>query len=94
MEPRFIMRATRSGNKLSFDMLTSLVKMEISDGKLEELPSRFGQQHEKLVVVDLSYQRITLIPESITDIPYLRNLDFRNNSLSSLSTRNGKSHRI
>ena len=68
----------------AFEDRHSPVKMEITDGKLEELPSRFGQQHEKLVVVDLSYQRITLIPESITDIPYLRNLDFRNNSLSSL----------
>jgi hypothetical protein len=68
----------------SFDTLKSLVKMEISGGKLEELHSSFGQQHEKLVIIDLSYQRITLIPKSITDIPYLRFLYLQNNSLSSL----------
>ena len=72
-----------------FEQLSSLKKLCLFNGQLETIPTAFGKNHKKLLLLLMIGQKLKTLPESIVEIPDLINLAVYNNQLTSLPERIG-----
>ena len=59
----------------SFGNLSSLVKLGISMGKLEQLPFDFGNNHPSLIMLSVVGNKLNKVPESIGKLQYILGID-------------------
>ena len=74
----------------SFGKLTSLVKLNVYSGQLEELPKRIGDNHGKLLHLWVLNNQLKSLPDSVGKLQELRSLWVFNNQLKSLPDSVGK----
>eukprot|EP00505_MAST-04D_sp_SCG-Rhode-Island_P005068 Stramenopile-MAST_4_protein_5068 len=74
----------------SFGNLTSLVKLRVYTGQLEELPQQIGDNHEKLRVLHVVGNQLKSLPDSVGNLQHLLQLYVFNNQLKSLPDSVGK----
>jgi len=68
----------------SFGNLSSLVKLGISIGKLEELPDGLGNNHQSLTMISVVGNKLQKVPASIGKLQYLIYLWLPDNQLTEL----------
>jgi hypothetical protein len=73
----------------SFGNLSSLAKLGIYTGALEELPGSIGDNHKRLVVLEVISNKLGLLPDSVGHLSNLMDLRIQNNQLKSLPTSVG-----
>jgi Leucine-rich repeat (LRR) protein len=81
---------TESALPESFDKLSSLAKLGIYQGELQLLPSSFGGNHNKLLVLMVIGNKLKTLPKSIGEIDNLVILSVFNNQISFLPDSIGK----
>ena len=68
----------------SFEGLKSLIKLGVYTGQLEELPQRLGDNHKRMIVLNVIGNRLESLPESVGNLQSLLYLWVFNNRLQSL----------
>jgi len=68
----------------SFGNLTSLVKLGVYTGQLEDLPEQIGDNHKKLLVLRVIDNQLKSLPESVGKLQNLLDLRVFGNQLKSL----------
>eukprot|EP00943_MAST-04B_sp_MAST-4B-sp1_P005485 g5485.t1 len=68
----------------SFGGLTSLVKLGVYSGQLEELPQPIGANHKRMIVLMVIGNQLKSLPDSVGNLQNLMGLWVFNNQLTSL----------
>ena len=75
---------TRTALPESFGRLSSLMKLGVVNGRLEQLPQSLGNNHKRLVYLGILGNRLESLPDSVGELQYLLKLQVSNNRLESL----------
>ena len=74
----------------SFEIMKSLIKLQIYSGNLESLPSNMPDNHKRLVILFITRNRLMYLPDNIGDVKRLLRITLTSNRLKAIPKSIGR----